>query len=66
MGPHQLPGHAPRTLSWRSSHRREIGYRTVDIFRVADGKLVEHWDVVDQLDLLTSIGALVPGHTAET
>ena len=45
---------------------REIGYRTVDIFRVADGKLVEHWDVVDQLDLLTTIGALVPGHTAET
>ena len=62
--------------SYRGTHRgryrgvpatgREIGYRTVDIFQVADSKLVEHWDVVDQLDMLTTIGALVPAHTAET
>jgi predicted SnoaL-like aldol condensation-catalyzing enzyme len=39
---------------------RQIGYRTVDIFRISEGKLVEHWDVVDQLDMLTAIGALVP------
>ncbi len=39
---------------------REIGYRTVDIFRIIEGKLVERWDVVDQLDMLMTIGAVAP------
>ena len=30
----------------------------VDIYRVADGKLAEHWHVVDQLSMLTQLGVL--------
>ena len=45
---------------------RQIRYRTVDIFRVANGRLVEHWDVVDQTDMLTTIGALVTPDSSAT
>ena len=47
-----------RQLVRISGPGRQIGYRTVDIFRVAEGQLAEHWDVVDQVDMLTAIGAL--------
>jgi steroid delta-isomerase-like uncharacterized protein len=30
----------------------------IDIYRVADGKLCEHWDVVDQLSMLGQLGLL--------
>jgi predicted ester cyclase len=30
----------------------------IDIYRVEDGKLAEHWDVVDQLSLLQQLGLL--------
>jgi steroid delta-isomerase-like uncharacterized protein len=30
----------------------------IDIYRVADGRLAEHWHVVDQLAMLTQLGAL--------
>jgi steroid delta-isomerase-like uncharacterized protein len=32
----------------------------IDIYRVADGKLCEHWHVVDQLSMLGQLG-LLPG-----
>jgi predicted SnoaL-like aldol condensation-catalyzing enzyme len=28
----------------------------IDMFRIADGKLAEHWDVADTLALFTQIG----------
>lgn len=33
----------------------------IDIYRVAGGKLAEHWHVVDQLSMLQQLG-LIPGH----
>jgi steroid delta-isomerase-like uncharacterized protein len=30
----------------------------IDIYRVADGRLCEHWDVVDQLSMLGQLGLL--------
>jgi steroid delta-isomerase-like uncharacterized protein len=30
----------------------------IDIFRVVDGKIVEHWDAVDQLGMLQQLGAI--------
>jgi predicted SnoaL-like aldol condensation-catalyzing enzyme len=34
--------------------------RTADLFRIDDtnGTIVEHWDVVDSLNLLNQVGAL--------
>ena len=34
----------------------------IDIVRVRDGLMVEHWNVVDAMALLTQIGA-IPGVT---
>jgi len=34
----------------------------IDIFRVVDGKIVEHWDAVDQLGMLQQLGVIpAPG-----
>jgi C-1 hydroxylase len=32
--------------------------KAVDLFRFKDGKIVEHWDVVDYTDLLNKIGVI--------
>lgn len=35
-----------------------IAYDAVDMFRLKDGKLCEHWDVADTRALFTQVGAL--------
>lgn len=35
-----------------------IRYDTVDMFRLRDGKLCEHWDVADTRALFTQVGAV--------
>ncbi len=37
---------------------REVDIVVMDLFRVADGKLVEHWAQMDNLGLLKQIGAV--------
>ncbi len=32
--------------------------RSADLYRIENDKIVEHWDVVDRLDLLKKIGAI--------
>jgi predicted ester cyclase len=32
--------------------------RTAELFRIECGMIVEHWDVVDSLDLLTQTGGI--------
>jgi steroid delta-isomerase-like uncharacterized protein len=39
---------------------RQVSIDVIDIVRIADGRIVEHWNVVDQLGLLRQLGAL-PG-----
>jgi predicted ester cyclase len=39
---------------------REVAWDVVDIVRVRDGLMVEHWNVVDAMTLMSRIGAL-PG-----
>lgn len=34
----------------------KISFDVVDIFRIQDGKLAEHWDVADRLTLFTQLG----------
>jgi steroid delta-isomerase-like uncharacterized protein len=41
---------------------RTVSWDAIDIVRVRDGQLVEHWNSVDALGLLTQLGALpLPG-----
>ena len=39
---------------------KAITIRSIDIWRIEDGRLKEHWDVVDRLDFMQQLG-LVPG-----
>jgi predicted ester cyclase len=34
------------------STNKPVKIRSADLYRIENGKIVEHWDVVDQLDLL--------------
>jgi predicted ester cyclase len=36
---------------------RKVGVRSMDFYRVQDGRIVEHWDLVDQQGLLQEPGA---------
>ena len=36
----------------------KINFDTVDMFRLRDGKLCEHWDVADTRALFTQVGGL--------
>ncbi len=56
-------------IDWSGTHsgpfmgipptRNRVTMRTADMFRVAGGKVAEHWDVVDILPLLSGLG-LIP------
>jgi predicted SnoaL-like aldol condensation-catalyzing enzyme len=37
----------------------KVDFRTADLYRIADGKIAEHWDVVDSLTRAIQLG-LVP------
>jgi steroid delta-isomerase-like uncharacterized protein len=40
----------------RPPTNKRVNIRSADLYRVENGKIVEHWDVVDQLDLLQQTG----------
>lgn len=44
----------------------QIRFDTVDMYRLRDGKLCEHWDVADTRALFTQVGALPGGGAAST
>jgi steroid delta-isomerase-like uncharacterized protein len=37
---------------------RPVAFEVIDILHVRDGKITDHWNVVDQLGLMQQIGAL--------
>jgi len=60
--------------TWRGTHRgdylgipatgKQVDFEVIDIVRVRDGKVVEHWGVGDNLRLLQQLGVVtVPGQT---
>ena len=42
----------------RSPTNKRVTNRSADLYMIENDKIVEHWDVVDQLDLLKQIGAI--------
>jgi predicted SnoaL-like aldol condensation-catalyzing enzyme len=34
--------------------------RSIDIWRVEDGRFVEHWDELNALDIFSQVGAVPP------
>jgi predicted ester cyclase len=43
---------------------RHVEINLIDIVRVSDGKIVEHWNCVDRLGLLAQLGALPEASSA--
>ena len=39
---------------------KKVNIRSADVYRIENEKIVEHWDVVDQLNLLHQTGATLP------
>jgi predicted ester cyclase len=39
---------------------KQVSFRTADIYRISNstGQIVEHWDVIEILDLMRQIGAI--------
>jgi predicted ester cyclase len=37
---------------------KPVKIRSADLYRIENGKIIEHWDVVDSLDLLKQTGAI--------
>ena len=37
---------------------RQVTFQYVDIMRVRDGRIVEHWNILDQLSWLTQLGVI--------
>jgi steroid delta-isomerase-like uncharacterized protein len=37
---------------------KQISFKTADMYRISNGQLVEHWDVIEILDMLTTMGAV--------
>jgi predicted ester cyclase len=37
---------------------RAVAFDVIDILRVQDGKITDHWNVVDQLGLMRQLGVL--------
>ncbi len=37
---------------------KQVSFKTADMYRISNGQLAEHWDVIEILDLMTQIGAL--------
>ena len=42
----------------RPSTNKQVTTRSADLYRIESEKIVEHWDVVDQLNLLQQAGAI--------
>ena len=53
-------------LTWHGTHESEfmgveptgaeIAIKTAELMRVQDGEIAEHWDVVDQMKMLSTLG----------
>ena len=37
---------------------KQVTFKTADMYRIENGKIAEHWDVIDSLDMLREIGAI--------
>jgi steroid delta-isomerase-like uncharacterized protein len=37
---------------------KQVSFKAADMYRIENGKIIEHWDVIESLDMLREIGAI--------
>jgi predicted ester cyclase len=37
---------------------KNISFKTADIYRIADNKIAEHWDIIDGVNMLSNLGLI--------
>jgi steroid delta-isomerase-like uncharacterized protein len=40
---------------------KKVSYSVIDIFRLANGKIIEHWGISDNLTMMTQLGVIPEG-----
>jgi predicted ester cyclase len=56
----------PHLLPFTPNRHRPVRMTEIEIFRVADGKLAEQWDIFDNWDLNAELGLFDPDHCPES
>jgi predicted SnoaL-like aldol condensation-catalyzing enzyme len=49
----------------RAKTNKQVNIRSADLYRIENGIITGHWDVVDQLNLLKQTGALLSENVNE-
>jgi len=60
-----MSGRHTGPLMGREPTDRTFAVRHVNIWRIADGKIVDHWGSRDDLGLLVQLGLIAPGEGAD-
>jgi predicted SnoaL-like aldol condensation-catalyzing enzyme len=37
---------------------KNISFKTADLYRIADNKIVEHWDIIESVKMLSNLGLI--------
>jgi steroid delta-isomerase-like uncharacterized protein len=56
----QFTGTNDGPFQGRPPTHNKLVFNTADFFRIADGKIAEHWDVVNRLPLFIALGLVQP------
>jgi SnoaL-like polyketide cyclase len=51
-------GHAHGTVRQHEAAGKKIDIAVLDLFQIRDGRLVEHWALLDNLGMLKQLGAI--------
>jgi predicted SnoaL-like aldol condensation-catalyzing enzyme len=41
-----------------STAGKNISFKTADIYRIADNKIAEHWDIIESVKMLLNLGLI--------
>ena len=60
VGRYRYQGKHTGNLLGYAATGNAFAMRSTDIWRVEDGRLVEHWDELNTLDIVSQVGAVPP------
>jgi predicted SnoaL-like aldol condensation-catalyzing enzyme len=64
VGRYSYTGTFTNPLLGNAPTGEQVTMTTIDIWRVEDGRFIEHWDEINSLELFVQLGAVAPPETA--